>query len=211
MKSRLFPVLVVVATVALLAVLPGRYRLLPEWFLFVGGAAFLVPMLVAGFASPTSIWATFERAVIGIFAVIVTANEIVLLSRLAVDIVGNERSVGAVALLMTAVGIWVTNLTVFSLVYWQLDRGGTRGRSTGWTGWSDFSFARGDASEGFPTNWQPVYADYLALSFNTSTAFSPTDTLPLTPRAKMLLMTQSLISLVTVVMVAARAINVLGT
>lgn len=203
--------LIVVATVTLLGVLPGRYRLLPEWFLYVGGAGFIIPMLGAAFASPTSAWSKIERIAVGIFAAIVTVNEVILLSRLAIDIVSNTRSVNAVALLATAVGIWATNLTVFSLVYWQLDRGGTRGRSTGWTGWADFSFARGDASEGFPANWQPVYADYLALAFNTSTAFSPTDTLPLTPRAKMLLMAQSLISLVTIVMVAARAINVLGT
>ena len=211
MQSRVFPVLVVVATVTLLAILPGRYRLLPEWFLYVAGAAFVIPMLGAAFTSPKSVWATLEPIVIGIFAVIATANEVILLSRLASDIVSNDKSVEPVALLATAVGIWATNLTVFSLVYWQLDRGGTRGRSSGWNGWADFSFARGDPSEGFPANWQPVYADYLALAFNTSTAFSPTDTLPLTPRAKMLLMTQSLISLVTIVMVAARAINVLGT
>ena len=98
-----------------------------------------------------------------------------------------------------------------SLAYWLIDRGGPEGRESGWKGWSDFSFTRGDPSEGMPVGWQPIFADYFALAFNTSLAFSPTDVLPLRPRAKVLMVVQSFISLITVIAVGARAINILGS
>ena len=122
-----------------------------------------------------------------------------------------HSGVSGLTLLTSAIAIWSTNILVFAVAYWQLDRGGPYGRATGWTGRADFSFTRGDPSDGVPEDWQPVFADYLALGFNTSAAFSPTDVLPLTPRGKMLMMIQSAISLVTVVAVGSRAINILGS
>jgi hypothetical protein len=210
-ESRAFPAFAVAALVALLALLPAYYRVMPEWFVFVAGAALIVPMLGAGFASKSLLWTAVERNAVFIISVTVTFIEIAIVARLVRDIVGGHREITPIALLSTAVGIWATNVIVFALAYWQLDRGGPRGASIGWSGPADFAFSHGDPADGVPADWRPLFADYLFLAFTTSTAFSPTDTLPLTRRAKMLMLAQSSISLVTIVIVAARAINVLGT
>jgi hypothetical protein len=114
-------------------------------------------------------------------------------------------------LLMDALNIWATNVIVFSVWYWALDRGGP------WIDWRDH---RGPSEFIFPhmtlpagtvgAGAKPGYVDYLFLSFNTSTAFSPTDTMPLTARMKLLMMLESTVSLGTLVLVAARAVNILA-
>jgi uncharacterized membrane protein len=115
------------------------------------------------------------------------------------------------ALLLDALNVWATNVIVFSLWYWVLDRGGP---------WIDRRDHRGRFELIFPQmnlpagtvggDARPGYVDYLFLSFNTSTAFSPTDTLPLTIRMKLLMMLESIISLLTLALVAARAVNILA-
>lgn len=137
--------------------------------------------------------------------------ELVLLALLLRDMARSHPNISGLTLLTTSISIWTTNILIFALAYWQLDRGGPAGRALGWHGRTDFTFPRGDPSDGVPEDWQPVFADYLSLAFNTSAAFSPTDVLPLRPRAKMLMMTQSVISLITVIAVGARAINILGS
>jgi hypothetical protein len=189
-----------------------RYQLVPRGLQFVFTAALGVPMLLAGFSSITSRALRVERYAAAIVLPLTTIFNIVVLWKLLVDMAAKGSSVSGVTLLSTAIGIWVTNVLVFALAYWLLDRGGPSGRTAAsWLGSADFTFPRGDPSDKFPAVWQPVFADYLALAFNTSAAFSPTDVLPLTPRAKMLMVLQSSISLVTVVAVGARAINILGT
>src|SRR5262249_36200015 len=104
-----------------------------------------------------------------------------------------------------------TNVIVFSLWYWGFDRGGP---------WIDERDHRGRPEFLFPemtlppgtvgADRKPIYVDYLFLSFNTSTAFSPTDTMPLTPRMKLLMMFEAMISLLTLALVAARAVNILA-
>jgi len=115
------------------------------------------------------------------------------------------------ALLLDALNVWATNVFVFSLWYWVLDRGGP---------WIDKRDHRGRFELIFPqmnlpagtvgADVRPGYIDYLFLSFNTSTAFSPTDTMPLTHRMKLLMMLESTISLLTLALVAARAVNILA-
>jgi hypothetical protein len=114
-------------------------------------------------------------------------------------------------LLLDALNIWATNVIVFSVWYWVLDRGGP------WLDWRDH---RGPSEFIFPhmtlpagtvgADAKPGYVDYLFLSFNTSTAFSPTDTMPLTARMKLLMMLESTVSLGTLALVAARAVNILA-
>ena len=106
--------------------------------------------------------------------------------------------------------LWLINAVVFTLVYWQLDRGGPAGRATAWQGRADIHFPRGDPADGVPADWQPSFTDYLYLALTTNTAFSPSEIYPLTNRAKMLHLVQSLIALLTIVVLAARAIDVLG-
>ena len=210
-ESPIFPALVVIGLALVLALLPGRYRLTPEGVPFVASLTLAIPMLLAGFAPGDPRWARLERYAAVIVLPLAAFLQAALLAVLLRDMISGHSGISGLSLLTTSVTIWAINLLIFAIGYWMLDRGGPAGRATGWQGRADFSFPRGDASEGFPEDWQPIFADYLALAFNTSSAFSPTDVLPLTPRAKMLMMVQSGISLVTVITVAARAINILGT
>jgi uncharacterized protein DUF1345 len=210
-ESRIFPACTILGLVTILAALPGRYRLFPPWFDIAIGAALATTLLLAGFAAGASVWRRLEPYTVTAFGILVSALEIIVLAQLLYDMASRRQTVGAVSLLTTAVGVWITNVVIFALIYWELDRGGPAGRSTNWKGRRDFGFPRGEPDDGVPPSWQPAFADYLFLAFTASTAFSPTDVLPLTPRAKMLIMAQSLIALVTVVAVAARAINILGT
>jgi hypothetical protein len=210
-ESHVFPAIAVVALPVILGFLPGRYHLLPTWFTFGAAFALAIPMLVAGLSPGNVPWRRVERWAAAIVLPLATVVELVQLAILLVDMVKKDSGLGGLSLLTTSIAIWSTNVLVFALAYWQIDRGGPVGRDEGFHGRADFSFSRGDPSEGVPDDWRPIFADYLALAFNTSAAFSPTDVLPLTPRAKMLMMIQSIISLVTVIAVGARAINILGS
>jgi hypothetical protein len=209
-ESRLFPALAIAVVIAVLVLVPGRYRAMPPRFEIFAGTLLVGAILAAGLAPAASAWNRLERYAIGVVAAFVTCVEIAILSRLLFDMASRRPDLSAVALLSTAVAIWLINIVVFALVYWQLDRNGPLGRATAAYGRCDFSFPHGDPSDGVPANWQPIFADYLFLAFTAATAFSPTDVIPLTPRAKMLMMLESMVSLVTIAAIAARAINILG-
>jgi hypothetical protein len=108
------------------------------------------------------------------------------------------------------VQIWLTNVIVFGLWYWDLDRGGPIERRRIHHRQPDFLFPQMVTPGAAPEPWCPHFVDYLYVSFTNATAFSPTDTMPLTAWAKLLMMVQSLASLLTVVLVAARAVNILS-
>jgi hypothetical protein len=210
-ESRFFPALAVFAISAILAVLPARFELMPRGLQFVIAAAVAVPMLIAGYAPNRRFWLRVERVIAAVVLPLVTAFQLALLAMLLIEMASKTSHTSGLTLLTTSIAIWITNALVFALAYWHIDRGGPEGRESGWKGWADFSFTRGDPSEGMPAGWQPIFADYFALAFNTSSAFSPTDVLPLRPRAKVLMVIQSFISLITVIAVGARAINILGS
>jgi hypothetical protein len=115
----------------------------------------------------------------------------------------------ALALLRDAALVWVVNLLTFSLWYWELDGGGPGRRHHQGYRSADFAFPQAALDQARGAPWLPHYVDYLFLAFTASTAFSPTDTLVLSVRAKLLMMTQALISLVVLTIIAARAINTL--
>lgn len=114
------------------------------------------------------------------------------------------------SLLIDALNIWFTNVLIFGLWYWNLDRAGPASRGLGDKRNPDFLFPQmlgpGDEDPG----WTPSFFDYFYVSFTNSTAFSPTDTMPLSQRSKLLMMIQAAISLLTVGLVAARAVNILS-
>jgi uncharacterized membrane protein len=115
----------------------------------------------------------------------------------------------AAPLLQTGGAILVTNVIAFALLFWEFDRGGPAARASGRHGHPDFLFAQMQVPEMADPEWEPTFVDYLYLAFTNSTAFSPTDTLPFTRWAKITMAAESLVSLVTVVLVVARAVNVL--
>lgn len=124
-------------------------------------------------------------------------------------LVGGEL-VRAQELLTAGAAIWLTNMLAFALVYWELDRGGPAARAVGTRDRPDFLFAQMQSPELAAPDWEPQFVDYLYLSFTNVTAFSPTDVLPLSRWAKMIMMVQSGIALTVVVLVVARAVNVLS-
>jgi uncharacterized membrane protein len=121
---------------------------------------------------------------------------------------GTEGS-SASGLLVNGGAIWLTNVVIFALLYWELDRGGPAARAHGEHPVPDFLFVQMQSPELAPPHWEPMFLDYLYLSFTNSTAFSPTDVMPVTRIAKALMMVESAVSLLTVVLVVARAVNIL--
>lgn len=113
-------------------------------------------------------------------------------------------------LLRSGGAIWLTNVIVFALWYWDMDRGGPAERACGTAKHTDFLFSQMTAPELVAKDWEPTFIDYFYLSFTNATAFSPTDTLPLSRWAKMVMMFQSAVSLLTVALVVARAVNVIA-
>jgi len=111
-------------------------------------------------------------------------------------------------LLIAGAKVWLTNNVAFALLYWQFDGGGPAERAHGLPRYPDFAFPQLSSPELAPPDWRPRFIDYLYIGFTTANAFSPTDTMPLTPWAKVAMATQALISFVIVGLVIARAVNV---
>lgn len=196
-------------TAALLAIgliylaLPERFRIGPSLLVLGVEVLFLIPLWFTVITERYHVTRLLALALTGVITGALAASAILLIVRL----VGGKSQ--AAELLRDAALIWLINLIVFAIWYWELDGGGPFKRHEEGYQSDDFIFpqhARG--SERF-AGWQPQFVDYLFLAFNTSTAFSPTDTMVLSRRAKGLLMTQSIMSLVVVAVIAARAVNTL--
>jgi uncharacterized membrane protein len=128
---------------------------------------------------------------------------------LVLELVHDKKEFDAGSLLGTGAAIWLTNIIAFGLWYWQFDCGGPAARTHAHKVVPDFQFVQMQNPEPAGRDWKPEFIDYLYLSFTNATAFSPTDVMPLSRWAKMTMLAQSLISLITVTLVIARAINVL--
>lgn len=195
----------------LLTYLPERIRLYPSWLAHGAGVAVLIPLVGIGFTSARERWRHLERIVIFVFVVVGGATLVVTLAILIFEMLSKSAHISGIRLLTSSIALWVTNVIVFSLLYWQIDRGGPEARIDGAVGRADWLFPQeGAPAEVMPDFWHPVFIDYLYLAYSTATAFSTTEVAPLTPRAKLMMMMQSMISLITIVLVGARAINIIG-
>jgi hypothetical protein len=196
----------VLVVVALQVGAPHAGRV-PGWWVFpVLEIVLLVAVMVADPGridrrSASSRWLT-----IALFA-LMTLGILVALLILMIDIVGGFEGITATNLLGRGAALWLANVLIFSLWYWELDRGGPAERAAESEIPPSFAFPENATPELAAKGWVPRYPDYLYLSFTNATAFSPTDTLPLRVWAKMVMMLESGISLVTAILVIARAIN----
>lgn len=120
-----------------------------------------------------------------------------------------DMNVQGRVVLYAAFDVWVTNVIVFALWYWELDGGGPPKRLRDPSTPRDFAFVQMTDPEVAAPGWLPRFTDYLYVSFTNSSAFSPTDTMPLTRWAKLLMMVQAGLSILTLLLVAARAVNIL--
>lgn len=129
--------------------------------------------------------------------------------RLVRGLVDGSFGSDAVQLLTVGANIWLTNVIIFALWYWELDRGGPAARAAGADPDPDFLFPQIAETAVDFHRWEPQFVDYAYVSFTNAAAFSPTDTMPLSRWAKLAMMLQSAISLVTALLVIARAVNIL--
>jgi hypothetical protein len=204
-------VLAILAVIFLLAVLPEPVRLCPMWVTYVVGFGVLIPICTVGLTAAKTRWLRVERAVILIFFGVAGVSTLANLANLIGAMVHRSAEIGGLQLLTSSIAVWVTNVLMFSMLYWQIDRGGPEARVNDARMRPDWLFPQAGApAEDVPHGWQPAFVDYLYLGYSTATAFSTTDAMPLTPRAKLLMMLESTISLMTIVVVASRAINILG-
>ena len=149
---------------------------------------------------------TLVVALVGLVS-LTTLISLVLLARALL----NGTHAGAHALLFAGLVLWLTNVLIFGIWYWELDRGGPARRAspTALGSSPDFLFPQ-MIEPRFAPDWRPRFTDYLYTSYTNATAFSPTDAMPLTTMAKLLMAAQSSIALITVLLIVARAVNVLG-
>ena len=147
-----------------------------------------------------------RTAAIGLLAFVSAANGLALVALIGSLLSGEEKS--GPALLLKAVTIWGTNVIAFGLWYWGLDRGGPVQRRAADPPPPDFQFPQLENPQLAEPGWHPRLLDYVYLSFTNSIAFSPTDAMPLTRWAKLLMLIESAVSAVTVLLVAARSVNI---
>jgi len=205
-------VLAIVAVILMLEGLPTRIRIFPYGINYFIGASVIMPMIAVSLSSAKVRWLKVERSVTLLFFLVTVVGIVTSQAKLVGEMIHRSGEVSGLQLLTSSVAMWVVNVLAFSLLFWQLDRGGPVALAKGESPRPEWLLPQdGVPAENLPPGWRPVFVDYLFLGFCTATAFSPTDVLPLTPRAKMLMMLESSISLVTIVVVASRAINILGS
>jgi hypothetical protein len=186
---------------ALYTVISGGLTLGPRAFLLGLVAVLLVPLLSAHLRGSHRLARGFAFVVIGIVTAAVMASVFLLVS--------SSLGVGtsAPALLRDAALLWVINVATFAVWYWEIDGGGPAQRRREGHVSEDFLFPQMNLADKSARDWSPGFLDYLFLAFNTSTAFSPTDTAVLSWRAKVLMMAQAMLSLLILAVLVSRAIN----
>ena len=203
------PVVVAIAgAIVLQVVLPDRLAIRPHWLMPALEGALLVGLTAF---NPIRLNRRHPAARLGSLALtaaltVANASSAALLIR---AILVGQGSNDPITLLGSGAAVYVTNIVAFGLWYWEFDRGGPFARAEGRMPHPDFLFPQMASPHIARADWEPTFLDYLYVSFTNATAFSPTDTMPLTRWAKGLMSVQSVIALSAVVLVVARAVNIL--
>ncbi|MEZ4823425.1 MAG: hypothetical protein R2942_13895 [Ignavibacteria bacterium] len=172
----------------------------------------LIPIIAIGLTKADPFWLKMEKYILFSFLFLTGVGNFMNLENLIKDMLYKSSQIDGLQLLASSIAVWLINVLMFSLLYWQIDRGGPEARQNNLKKKPDWFFTQDSAPEEFiPDNWKPVFVDYLYLAYSTSTAFSTTDVIPLNSKSKMLMMFQSFISLIIIVIVGARAINIIGS
>jgi len=224
-ESPLWPTAAVLSAAGLYVTLPGKFILGKSISGFFGDIRWIVAGLTVvllaallvsvphGAVARTLGWGAqhtrvgrrvLSLAMIGVLTVANSASIYLL-----VHVLVNGGAVVASPLLRAAVHLWCVNVLIFALWFWQLDGGGPVARLTCAVPARDFFFPQQSDPRLFDVAWQPTFVDYLYVSYTNAAAFSPTDTMPLSRMAKVLMLVQSAISLALGLMVVARAVNIL--
>ncbi len=207
-ESRIPVTVTMAVAITLIAVLPSSIAIHPRWLVPGVASALLLAVFLV---NPMRVDANSRRLrpiAFALLAVISIGNAISA-GRLIVDLVNGTGIRTPETLLLTGAAIWSTNMIVFGVLYWEFDRGGPAARARGTDPYPDFLFPQMTEPTFAPPGWEPHFVDYLYLSFTNATAFSPTDVMPLAHWAKLTMLGQSAVSLMTVALVIARAVNIL--
>lgn len=201
--------LAILATGGSSAILSDRLTVGPSWLLLAFLGILVVPAIISRLRGNHRL----NHLILLAVCLLVTLSEVVSIALLLGSL--PDKTISAAGLLRDAAILWGSNIVIFSLWYWQVDGGGPYARShescQDYRQQAELLFPPLTLGEQRPKfqEWRPGFVDYLFVAFNTSTAFSPTDTPVLSARLKVLSMVQAIISLVTLAALAARAINIL--
>ncbi len=220
-EARIPPAAAVLVAIALYAVLPESLILGPRFLIPALELLLLIALIATNPLRLTRQSRWSRLASLALTGLIVGTN-LFALGMLVRDLVSAQQTAGS-SLLLAALQVWTTNVIAFALLFWELDRGGPVSRTQTHPReklpLADFRFTHDEtqdtvievaAGSSQKADWIPTFVDYLYLSTTNSSAFSPTDTMPLTSRAKILMGVQATAALITSLLVIARAVGALG-
>jgi hypothetical protein len=206
-ESRLPAAIAILVSAGLYLLLPSQLSLGPSGVVFpIVAVLGVLPLTIADALGRQQAWQ--RPLALGLLGFTAAANG-ASLALLVHELIARSSEMSGRQLLGGALTVWSSNVIVFALWFWELDRGGPRRREADGGGTPDFLFPQMTDAKDLMPGWQPAFSDYLYTSTTNATAFSPTDTMPITGKAKLLMSAQSLSSFVLVVLVTARAVNIL--
>jgi uncharacterized membrane protein len=188
--------------------IPQKYQPIPRWIVPSLGILLLIPQFILNPIRFTKERAWSRWSSIGLSIVMVVVNQVTIVLVIRELVAGSATGP---AVLLTAAQVWITNVIVFAFVYWELDLGGPFARrlhNSRATENMDFRFPQHDGAPG-NKYWEPGFFDYAYFSMSNMMAFSPTDVMPMTTRAKALMGYQALTGFALLALVISRAINIL--
>jgi uncharacterized membrane protein len=205
------------ATPAVLLVLLGVVSYPAGWDVFGEGGWvwFLVcvpeALLIAGLLVSGRVDETSRRVLLPSLSLGVLGNLVAVFLLVGALLTERTAHLSGTQLLTSGAIVWLTNVIVFGLCFWTLDAGGPAQRARVGRAYRDFRFPQDDDASRAQDMWEPRFEDYLYVATTNGIAFSPTDAMPLTLAAKRLMTVESLISVAAVLVIAARAVNVIGS
>jgi uncharacterized membrane protein len=206
-ESRWPAVIAVVTAGALQMALPGWLSLGPHWLLPALELGLLSALVASSPGRLERRSAALRAGGLALAGMLTLANAISA-ALLVNELAHGSRSESAGALLLAGGSIWATNVLIFALWYWELDRGGPADRCHAVRMYPDFLFPQMQRPDLAPADWKPSFTDYLYLSFTNAISFAASDVTPLTRWAKMMMMLQSAVSVAAIALVVARAVSI---
>jgi uncharacterized membrane protein len=201
LRPRWLAIVAIVFIGIIYALLPSNLRVIePNWLLLVIEAALILPLLLIHRRLTHTTIRLFILILLGIVTLALAAGVTLLIVTL-------PKNSQGLSLLRSAVLLWIFNILVFALWYFEIDGNGPYQRPLSKHKAADFMFPQ--QADGNTNGWAPLFIDYLFLAFTGATALSPADTFPLTRKAKVLMMLEAIFSMAIIVLLAARAVNIL--
>lgn len=209
--------LAVILATALELTLPPRLSLGPAWVLPALVLILLVPLLIffPNRQEETPLRRAWSITLIAIVNAFNFASVVLLIFHIIHPIL--PKPLTGTQLLIAGAQIWLTNVIVFGLWFWEIDAGGPKARANlapTEARQSDFLFPQmmlvGSNARLADPQWRPLFVDYVYVAFTNALAFSPTDTMPLTRAAKMLMLLEAIVSFISIAVVVSRSINIIS-